>query len=191
MALTYYIWNKLIRRSSICYDFNSRFSYLEDTLFVLENLQSIHSIDVIPDCLYNYTCLPRVSLSKKFHLNTIEISQKKFEVIKSILQQDVVAIQLMAQNYSEEICSHFLKLVSVKEKSRQDKLLVMGLQINETLFRPVAPYGVKCHGVYRLLWRALQTEKPAWIYFVFCFFGKPYMGVQNMQYQIRRRHARK
>ena len=191
MVLTYYIWNKLIRRDSIQYGFNPRFSYAEDTLFVLENLQSIHSINVIPDCLYNYTRLPRVSLSKKLHLNTAEVSQQKFKIIERLLQQDVSAIQMAAQNYSEEICNYFLKLVSVKEKSRQDKLLVMGLQINETLFRPSAPYGVQCHGVYRLLWRALQTEKPAWIYFVFCVLGKPYMGIQHMQYQIRRRHARK
>lgn len=191
MVLTYYIWNKLIRKSKIQSNFNTQFSYGEDTLFVLENMQLIQNIRVISECLYNYTYLPKLSLSKKLHLNAIAFSRKKLEIIECQLQQDKLAMQMAAQNYSEEICNYFLKLVSVKEKSRQDKLLVMGLQINETLFRPSAPYGVQCHGVYRLLWRALRTEKPAWIYFVFCVLGKPYMGIQHMQYQIRRRHARK
>lgn len=191
MILTYHVWDKLIRKTKIHINFNSQFSYGEDTLFVLENMRSIQNINVIPECLYNYTYLPKLSLSKKLHLNAIMFLQKEFEIIESQLLQDKLAIQMAAQNYSEEICNYFLKLVSVKEKSRQDKLLVMGLQINETLFRPSAPYGVQCHGVYRLLWRALRTEKPAWIYFVFCVFGKSYMGIQHMQYQIRRRHARK
>ena len=53
--LTFYVWNKLIRRTVIQYDFQSKFSYGEDTLFVLENLPFIRRVRVVPDCLYHYT----------------------------------------------------------------------------------------------------------------------------------------
>lgn len=190
MFLTYYVWNKLIRKSGIQHEFHSGFSYAEDTLFVLENMQSIKHIAVVSDCLYNYTRLPKVSLSKKLHLNTIEVMQKKFNVIERILGQDTQAIKIMACDYCEGVCNYFLKLVMIKGKSRQDKLLVMRLQINETLFLPIASYGEQCNGIYRLFWRALRTQKPEWIYFVFSVLGKPYNGFMLLMHQICRRHSK-
>ena len=189
--LTFYVWNKLIRRTVIQYDFQSKFSYGEDTLFVLENLPSIRRVRVVPDCLYHYTYLSQISLSKKLHLNANEFRRKKFELMEKLLASEPQALQVAAQNYCMEVCSYFLKLISIKGKSRQDKLLVMQLQINEVLFRPVAPYGAQGRGIFRLLWRALQTQKAEWVYFVFSVLGKPYMRYQALKEKMLWRDGRK
>ena len=175
----------------IQYDFQSKFSYGEDTLFVLENLPSIRRVRVVPDCLYHYTYLSQISLSKKLHLNANEFRRKKFELMEKLLASEPQALQVAAQNYCMEVCSYFLKLISIKGKSRQDKLLVMQLQINEALFHPVAPYGAQGRGIFRLLWRALQTQKAEWVYFVFSVLGKPYMRYQALKEKMLWRDGRK
>lgn len=189
--LTIPVWNRMLRSACIQMLFDEKMSNWEDSVFVLQNWKNCKNVEIIPDCLYNHVCLSACSLSKKVNLRELECLKKRRAAYAEALAGSCEAMKQVTANEQTKVCNYFLKLVSVKEKSRQDKLLVMGLQINETLFRPSAPYGVQCHGVYRLLWRALQTEKPAWIYFVFCVLGKPYMGIQHMQYQIRRRHARK
>ena len=190
VMLTWYVWNKLIRKEKITSLFSTEFSYCEDTLFVLENLDRIKRVRALSDCLYNYTYLPKVSLSKRIHLSTLRLQERKLQVLKSLLGAKSNAMLLVAETYRKDVCRYFFKLLSARGLSRADKLLVLGLQVNDALFAPVEPYRQQSCGLYRLLWNALKTRRPKWIYFVFSCLGVPYRAQAASFWRATRRKAR-
>ena len=99
-------------------------------------------------------------------------------------------MEKVISNYQTKVCYYFLKLMSVK-KAKQDKLLILRLQIDDELFLNNASYGIQCRGIFRLLWRALQTQKAEWVYFVFSVLGKPYMRYLALKEKMLWRDGRK
>lgn len=184
------VWGKLYRKERIFSLFLPNLSWSEDVLFNYENLNSMKQIRILPECMYYYTYLPQLSLSKCMQFNGLSIALLKLQALQKLLSAKSKALPFIATSYRKEVCSYFMRLLSIRGKSRADKLLVLGLQVNDALFAPVEPYRQQSCGLYRLLWNALKTRRPKWIYFVFSCLGVPYRAQAASFWRATRRKAR-
>lgn len=184
------VWGKLYRKERIFSLFLPNLSWNEDVLFNYENLNSIKRIRILPECMYHHTYLPKRSLGKSMCFNALNIALLALEALQKLPATESKALLFAADSYRKEVCSYFMNLLSIKGKSRADKLLVLGLQVNDALFAPVEPYRQQSRGLYRLLWSALKTRRPKWIYFVFSCLGAPYRVRIALFWRATRRKAR-
>lgn len=83
--------NKLYRKSLIKKLFREDLSLGEDTLFVLDYMESVEKIRVIPDCLYN------VSLDNDNSLNR----KSKADKIDSLIEQRIIEENFLKEKYGE------------------------------------------------------------------------------------------
>lgn len=184
------VWNRMIRRRCVTTMFDEKMKHWEDGVFVLQNWKNCERVKIIPDCLYHYFYTTGCSLSKKIDLGELKCLQKRKNAYAEMLSGSRRAMEKVISNYQTKVCYYFLKLMSV-QKAKQDKLLILRLQIDDELFLNNASYGIQCRGIFRLLWRALQTQKAEWVYFVFFVLGKPYMRYQALKEKIIWRDGRK
>lgn len=80
--------NKIYRRTLIKSLFDETLSLGEDTLFVLEYLRGIHTIQVVEKCYYNVSLDNTGSLNRKYRDDRLEqlikVRHKEFEILKEI-----------------------------------------------------------------------------------------------------------
>lgn len=184
------VWNRMIRRRCVKTMFDEKMKHWEDGVFVLQNWKNCERVKIIPDCLYHYFYTTAYSLSKKIDLGELKCLQKRKNAYAEMLSGSHRAMEKVISNYQTKVCYYFLKLMSVK-KAKQDKLLILRLQIDDELFLNNVSYGIQCRGIFRLLWRALQTQKAEWVYFVFFVLGKPYMRYLALKEKMLWRDGRK
>lgn len=170
--------------------FDEKMKHWEDGVFVLQNWKNCERVKIIPDCLYHYFYTTAYSLSKKIDLGELKCLQKRKNAYAEMLSGSRRAMEKVISNYQTKVCYYFLKLMSVK-KAKQDKLLILRLQIDDELFLNNASYGIQCRGIFRLLWRALQTQKAEWVYFVFSVIGMPYLRYLALKEKMLWRDGRK
>lgn len=134
LKLLYTVWNKVFLRSRIQNGFSEEMTFAEDSCFIINYLEQIEKIRVIPFIGYQYYTNISGSAMKKYHKDMFEICLKEYKcIIESKIDYHERLLSFaqyhLRKNFWYFVLPALLRTVDLNKKEKRNELkIIVSLQ---------------------------------------------------------------